>query len=189
MGSVFSGKPSKDERMEAQGGASKKGEDGQKVKITGGNTGSGRYDVGIGADPLLGKEYVVHNDVISMNNGNERYKWNEHSQRYNAMPGYGNGYLLVDNVSASTPEGSSGGGGGGEVQTQGQGLLASYNPDNVIYNQGQQEGGLLGQGLTTGQIVGGLQPGQEQWVYQVNPNNQIAPDMGTYVNKQWRPLV
>jgi hypothetical protein len=73
MGSVFSGKPSKEQRMEAQGGASKQGEDGQKVKITGGNTGSGRYDVAIGSDPLLGKEYVVNNDVISMNNGNERY--------------------------------------------------------------------------------------------------------------------
>ena len=82
MGSVFSGKPSKEERMEAQGGASKQGEDGQKVKITGGNTGSGRYDVDIGADPLLGKEYVVNNDVISMNNGNERYKWNEHNQMH-----------------------------------------------------------------------------------------------------------
>ena len=45
-----------------------------------GNTGSGRYDVGIGDDPLLGKEYIVHNDVISMNNGNEKYRWNEHSQ-------------------------------------------------------------------------------------------------------------
>ena len=188
MGSVFSGKPSKDERMEAQGGASKKGEDGQKVKITGGNTGSGRYDVGIGADPLLGKEYVVHNDVISMNNGNERYKWNEHSQRYNAVPGYGNGYLLVDNVAASTPEESSGGGGGSAEQTQEKGLLASYNPDNVVYNNGQQ-GGLLGQGLTTDQIVGGLHPGQEEWIYQVNPNHQVAPDLGTYTNQQWRPLV
>ena len=88
MGSVFSGKPSKEERMEAQGGASKQGEDGQKVKITGGNTGSGRYDVSIGSDPLLGKEYIVNNDVISMNNGNEKYRWNEHNQRYNAMPGY-----------------------------------------------------------------------------------------------------
>ena len=110
MGSVFSGKPSKEERMEAQGGASKQGEDGQKVKITGGNTGSGRYDVAIGSDPLLGKEYIVNNDVISMNNGNERYRWNEHGQRYNAVPGYGSGYLLVDNVAASTPEPSSGGG-------------------------------------------------------------------------------
>jgi hypothetical protein len=189
MGSVFSGKPSKEQRMEAQGGASKQGEDGQKVKITGGNTGSGRYDVAIGSDPLLGKEYVVNNDVISMNNGNERYRWNEHSQRYNAIPGFGSGYLLVDNVAAPTPEPSSGGGGGSEQQSQGQGLLADYNPDNVVYNQGQQQGGLLGQGLTTDQIVGGLLPGQEEWIYQVDPNNQVAQDLGTYVNQQWRPLV
>lgn len=110
-------KPSKDERMEAQGGASKQGENGQKVKITGGNTGSGRYDVGIGSDPLLGKEYVVNNDVISMNNGNERYRWNEHNQRYNAEPGYGHGFLLVDNVSAPAQSGPSGGGGGNKNKT------------------------------------------------------------------------
>ena len=106
-------KPSKEQRIEAQGGASKQGANGQKVKITGGNTGSGRYDVDIGSDPLLGKEYVVNDDVISMNNGNERYRWNEHSQRYNAVPGYGHGYLLVDSVAAPAQEGSSGGGGGG----------------------------------------------------------------------------
>ena len=76
-------------------------------------------------------------------------------------------------------------GGGSEQQAQPQGLLASYNPDNVVYNQG----GLLGQGLTTDQIVGGLLPGQEEWIYQVDPNNQVAQDLGTYVNQQWRPLV
>ena len=175
-------KPSKEQRIEAQGGASKKGDDGQKVKITGGNTGSGRYDVAIGSDPLLGKEYVVHNDVISMNNGNERYKWNAQSERYDAMPGYGHGYLLVDGVSESKQEESSGGGGGSEQQAQGQGLLASYNPDNVVYNQG----GLLGQGLTTNQIVGGLLPGQEEWIYQTNPNHQVPQDLGTYVLPDFR---
>ena len=180
-------KPSKEERIEAQGGASKRADDGQKVKITGGNTGSGRYDVAIGSDPLLGREYVVNNDVISMNNGNERYRWNEHSQRYNAIPGYGSGYLLVDNVAASTPEESSGGGvGSAEQQASGQGLLADYNPEYVRYNQG----GVLNQGLTTEQITGGpLHPGQQEWIYQTNPNHQVAPDLGTYMNQQWRPLV
>ena len=184
----MAGKPSKEERIEAQGGASKQGEDGQKVKITGGNTGSGRYDVSIGADPLLGKEYVVHDGVISLNNGNERYRWSDKHQRYDAEPGNGHGYLLVDNVAASTPESSSGGGGGGpEQQGQPQGLLADYNPDNVIYNQGQQEGGLLGQGLTTEQITGGpLYSGQDQWIYQANPNHQVAPDLGTYVLPDFR---
>ena len=178
----MAGKPSKEERIEAQGGASKRGEDGQKVKITGGNTGSGRYDVAIGADPLLGKEYVVHDDVISLNNGNERYRWNDKHKRYDAEPGNGHGYLLVDNVAASTPESSSGGGGGSEQQAPPQGLLADYNPNNVVYNQG----GLLGQGLTTDQIVGGLLPGQEEWIYQTNPNHQVAPDLGTYVLPDFR---
>ena len=175
-------KPSKKERIAAQGGASKRGEDGQKVKVTGGNTGSGRYDVAIGADPLLGKEYAVHDDVISINNGNERYRWNEDNRRYNAVPGYGHGYLLVDNVAASTPEESSGGGGGSEQQGQPQGLLASYNPEYVRASQG----GLLSEGLTTDQIVGGLHPGQEEWIYQVNPNHQVAPDLGVYTLPDFR---
>jgi len=177
-------KPSKEERIEAQGGASKKADNGQKVKITGGNTGSGRYDVSIGSDPLIGKEYIVNDDVIAMNNGNERYRWDSHNQRYQAEPGYGHGYLLVDNVSKSTSEDSSGGGGGGaEQQASGQGLLADYNPEYVRYNQG----GLLGQGLTTEQITGGpLHPGQEEWIHQVNPNHQVAPNLGTYVLPDFR---
>ena len=112
------------------------------------------------------------------------------ARRYNAIPGFGSGYLLVDNVAASTPEGSSGGGGGGSAeQVQGQGLLAELQSRTMWSTIVSQQGGLLGQGLTTDQIVGGLLPGQEEWIYQVNPNNQVAQDLGTYVNQQWRPLV
>jgi hypothetical protein len=95
--------------------------------------------------------------------------------------------LEVANVAAPAPQPSSGGGGGSpEQQASGQGLLADYNPEYVRYNQG----GLLNQGLTTEQITGGpLHPGQDQWIYQTNPNHQVAPDLGTYMNQQWRPLV
>ena len=169
---------SKEERIKAQGGESKRAESGQKVKVTAGNTGSGRYDVSLGDDPLIGKEYVVHDDVIALNNGNERYKWSEDNSRYEAVPGYGLGYLVVDNVQEEAKKESEGGGGGSEQQGLGQGLLAGYDQDNVVYNN---QGGLLNQGLTTDQIVGGLLPGQEEYIYQVNPNHQQAPDLGTYV--------
>ena len=174
---------SKEDRIKAQGGESKRAESGQKVKITAGNTGSGRYDVSIGNDPLIGKEYVVNNDVISLNNGNERYRWDDHNKRYQAEPGYGHGYLVVDNVQEEAKKESEGGGGGSEQQGSGQGLLASYDQGNVVYNN---QGGLLGQGLTTDQIVGGLLPGQEDYIYQVNPNHQQAPDLGTYVLPDFR---
>ena len=174
---------SKEERIKAQGGKSKRAESGQKVKVTAGNTGSGRYDVSIGDDPLIGKEYVVHDDVIALNNGNERYRWSDDNLRYEAVPGYGHGYLVVDNVQEEAKKESGGGGGGSEQQGSGQGLLASYDQDNVGYNN---QGGLLNQGLTTDQIVGGLLPGQEEYIYQVNPNHQVAPDLGTYVLPDFR---
>ena len=109
------------------------------------------------------------------------YKWNEKTGDYRS---HGGGILEVANVAASTPEESSGGGGGSpEQQASGQGLLADYNPEYVRYNQG----GLLGQGLTTEQIVGGpLHPGQQEWIHQVNPNHQVAPNVGTYVLPDFR---
>lgn len=103
-------------------------------------------------------------------------------KRLDGKYGSRRGMLDIGPIEEKKEEKSSGGGGGSEQQAQPQGLLASYNPDNVIYNQG----GLLGQGLNTDQIVGGLLPGQEEWIYQVNPNHQVAQDLGVYTLPDFR---
>ena len=90
---------------------------------------------------------------------------------------------LADLAPVEQSSGGGGGGGGSEQQGTGQGLLASYDQGNVVY---KNQGGLLNQGLTTDQIVGGLLPGQEEYIYQVNPNHQVAPDLGPYVLPDFR---
>ena len=157
----------------------------RKRVITGGTTKGGSRNEFAGTEIMMNRDGSNGFTFGVSGDPSATFKWNEKTGDYRS---HGGGILEVANVAASTPEPSSGGG-GAEQQAQGQGLLASYNPDNVVYNQGQQGGGLLGQGLTTDQIVGGLLPGQEEWIYQVDPNNQVAQDMGTYVNQQWRPLV
>ena len=148
----------------------------RKRVITGGITKGGSRNEYVGSEVLMnpngnGFTFGVASDPSA------NFKWNEKTGDYRS---HGGGILEVANVAASTPEESSdggGGGGGSEQQASGQGLLANYNPEYVEYNQG----GLLGQGSTTNQIVGGLLPGQEEWIYQVNPNHQVPQDLGTYV--------
>jgi hypothetical protein len=156
---------------------------GRKRVITGGITKGGSRNEHVGTEVLMnpngnGFTFGASSDPSA------QFKWNEKTGDYRS---HGGGILEVANVAAPAPQPSSGGGGGSpEQQASGQGLLADYNPEYVRYNQG----GLLNQGLTTEQITGGpLHPGQDQWIYQTNPNHQVAPDLGTYMNQQWRPLV
>ena len=141
-------------------------------------------------------------EVVFKPNGDIRFTGNDSAGGTSSDPGttyrnlgggkYGSsrGLLEIGPVEEVAEESSGGGGGNQGQQASGQGLLAEYNPNNVVYNNGQQQGGVLNQGLTTEQITGGpLHPGQDQWIYQTNPNHQVAPDLGTYMNQQWRPLV
>ena len=152
----------------------------RKRVITGGITKGGSRNEYVGSEVLMnpngnGFTFGVASDPSA------NFKWNEKTGDYRS---HGGGILEVANVAASTPEESSGGGGGvPEQQASGQGLLADYNPEYVRYNQG----GLLGQGLTTEQITGGpLYSGQDQWIYQTNPNHQVAPDLGVYTLPDFR---
>ena len=151
----------------------------RKRVITGGITKGGHRNQYVGTEVLMnpnGNGFTFG----SASDPSANFKWNEKTGDYRSN---GGGILEVANVAASTPEESSGGGGGGaEQQAQPQGLLADYNPEYVRYNQG----GLLGQGLTTNQITGGLLPDQEEWIYQTNPNHQVAQDLGTYVLPDFR---
>lgn len=130
--------------------------------------------------------YKPNGDILFVGNdsagGTSGDPGTTYRKRLDGKYGSSRGILDIGPIEEKKEEKSSGGGGGSEQQAQPQGLLASYNPDNVIYNQG----GLLGQGLTTDQIVGGLLPGQEEWIYQVNPNHQVAQDLGTYVLPDFR---
>lgn len=154
---------------------------GRKKVITGGTTKGGSRNEYVGTEVIMDPDGKSFTFGVS-SDPSARFKWNEKTGDYRSN---GGGILeLADLAPVEQP--SSGGGGGSEQQGLGQGLLASYNPDNVIYNKGQQQGGLLGQGLTTNQIVGGLLPGQEEYIYQVNPNHQVAPDLGTYVLPDFR---
>ena len=154
---------------------------GRKRVITGGITKGGSRNEHVGTEVLMnpngnGFTFGASSDPSA------QFKYNPLTEDYRSI---GGGILEVAKVAASTPEESSGGGGGGspEQQASGQGLLADYNPEYVRYNQG----GLLGQGLTTEQIVGGpLHPGQQEWVYQTNPNHQVAPDLGVYTLPDFR---
>lgn len=135
-------------------------------------------------------------EVIFTPNGDIRFTGNDSAGGTSGDPGttyrnlgngkYGSSRGLLDvEPKKEVAEDSSGGGGGGspEQQASGQGLLADYNPEYVRYNQD----GLLGQGLTTEQITGGpLHPGQQEWIHQVNPNHQVAPNVGTYVLPDFR---
>jgi hypothetical protein len=157
---------------------------GRKRVITGGITKGGSRNESVGAEVLLNADGNGFTFGPS-SDPSAQFKWNEKTGDYRSN---GGGILELAEIAAPAPQPSSGGGGGGGVpqQAQGQGLLAEYNPEYVRYNQG----GVLNQGLTTEQIVGGpLHPGQEEWIYQTNPNHQVAPDLGTYMNQQWRPLV
>ena len=155
----------------------------RKRVITGGTTKGGSRNEYVGTEVLMNPDGNGFNFGGVASDPSSKFKWNEKTGDYRS---HGGGILEVANVAAPAPQPSSGGGGGSpEQQASGQGLLADYNPEYVRYNQG----GLLNQGLTTEQIVGGpLHPGQEEWVYQTNPNHQVAPDLGTYMNQQWRPL-
>ena len=137
-------------------------------------------------------------EVIFTPNGDIRFTGNDSAGGTSGDPGttyrnlgngkYGSsrGLLDVEPKKEVAEESSGSGGGSPEQQASGQGLLADFDPDNVIYKNGQK-GGLLGQGLTTEQIVGGpLHPGQQEWIYQVNPNHQVAPDLGVYTLPDFR---
>ena len=182
-----SDKPKTDEEREKARAEKASELQGRKRVITGGITKGGNRNEYVGTEVLMNPDGNGFTFGAS-SDPSARFKWNEKTGDYRS---HGGGILEVANVAAPAPQPSSGGGGGHQgQQASGQGLLAEYNPNNVIYNNGQQQGGLLDQGLTTEQIVGGpLHPGQDQWVYQTNPNHQVAPDLGTYMNQQWRPLV
>jgi hypothetical protein len=134
-------------------------------------------------------------EVVFKPNGDIRFTGNDSAGGTSGDPGttyrnlgggkYGSsrGLLEIGPIEEVAEESSDGGGGSPEQQASGQGLLADYNPEYVRYNQG----GVLGQGLTTEQIVGGpLHPGQEEWIYQTNPNHQVAPDLGVYTLPDFR---
>ena len=134
-------------------------------------------------------------EVVFKPNGDIRFTGNDSAGGTSSDPGttyrslgggkYGSsrGLLEIGPIEEVAEESSDGGGGSPEQQASGQGLLADYNPEYVRYNQG----GVLGQGLTTEQIVGGpLHPGQQEWIYQTNPNHQVAPNLGTYVLPDFR---
>ena len=135
--------------------------------------------------------YKPNGDVLFVGNdsagGTSGDPGTTYRKRLDGRYGSSRGILDIGPIEEKKEEESSGGGGGSEQQASGQGLLADYNPEYVRYNRGQQEGGLLGQGLTTEQITGGpLYPGQEEWIYQVNPNHQVAPDLGVYTLPDFR---
>jgi hypothetical protein len=134
-------------------------------------------------------------EVVFTPNGDIRFTGNDSAGGTSGDPGttyrnlgngkYGSsrGLLDVEPKKEVAEESSGGREGSTEQQASGQGLLADYNPEYVRYNQG----GLLGQGLTTEQITGGpLHPGQDEWIYQVNPNHQVAPDLGVYTLPDFR---
>lgn len=156
---------------------------GRKKVITGGTTKGGSKNEYVGTEVIMdpdGKSFTFG----ASSDPSARFKWNEKTNDYRSN---GGGILeLADLAPVEQSSGGGGGGGGSEQQGSGQGLLAGYDQGNVVYNRGQGEGGLLGQGLTTDQIVGGLLPGQEEYIYQVNPNHQVAPDLGTYVLPDFR---
>jgi len=152
----------------------------RKRVITGGTTKGGSKNQYVGTEVLMNPDGNGFTFGPVATDPSSQFKWNEKTGDYRSS---GGGILEVAEVAAPTPEESSGGGGGAEQQASGQGLLAEYNPEYVRYNQG----GLLGQGLTTEQIVGGpLHPGQEEWIHQVNPNHQVAQNLGTYVLPDFR---
>ena len=152
----------------------------RKRVITGGTTKGGSKNQYVGTEVLMNPDGNGFTFGPVATDPSSQFKWNEKNGDYRS---HGGGILEVAEVAAPTPEESSGGGGGAEQQASGQGLLAEYNPEYVRYNQG----GLLGQGLTTEQIVGGpLHPGQEEWIHQVNPNHQVAQNLGTYVLPDFR---
>ena len=159
----------------------------RKRVITGGTTKGGSRNEFVGTEVLMNPDGNGFTFGAS-GDPSAQFKWNEKTGDYRS---HGGGTLELAEIAAPAPQPSSGGGGGNQgQQASGQGLLADYNPNNVVYNNGQQQGGVLNQGLTTEQITGGpLHPGQDQWIYQTNPNHQVAPDLGTYMNQQWRPLV
>ena len=131
--------------------------------------------------------YKANGDVLFVGNdsagGTSGDPDTTYRKRLDGKYGSKRGVLDIGPIEEKKEEESSGGGGGGsEQQGQPQGLLASYNPEYVRASQG----GLLSEGLTTDQIVGGLLPGQEEWIYQVNPNHQVAPDLGVYTLPDFR---
>ena len=179
-----SDKPKTEEEREKARAEKSEDLDSRKRVITGGRTAGGSRNQYVGREVLMnpnGNGFTFQGGFGAAGDPQSQYKWNEKTGDYRS---HGGGILEVANVAASTPEESSGGGGGSpEQQASGQGLLADYNPEYVRYNQG----GLLGQGLTTEQITGGpLYPGQDQWIYQTNPNHQVAPDLGVYTLPDFR---
>ena len=134
--------------------------------------------------------YKPNGDVLFVGNdsagGTSSDPGTTYRKRLDGRYGSSRGLLDIGPIEEKKEEESSGdtggGGGGSEQQASGQGLLADYNPEYVRYNQG----GLLNQGLTTDKIVGGLLPGQEEWIHQVNPNHQVAPDLGVYTLPDFR---
>ena len=188
MASVLGGKKrDPKEIIRSQGGASKKGKPGQTMRITGGVSGSGLYNPQ--QSGVASQNYnVMDNGRLVVNPGVEEYKWNDRLKRYDAVPGMGRGYLLAEQVQAPSA------GGGKKGSKAGQAKKKAPGTDGVLVPATRLGGAGSSPGLTTSEITG-MSPelinkpqyGVLNWIHQVDPNDQVPPDLGMYVENGMNP--
>jgi hypothetical protein len=186
MASVLPKPKDPKQTIKEQGGASKKAKPGQQVRVVGGVTGSGLYNPqhsGLNTQTFIPDE----NGIIRADNG--AYKWDERLKRYSAIPGQGRGYLLVDPIPQG--EGKKGGGGKGVLAPEKKKVPGT---DGVLVSAIRPGGAGSSPGLTTPQITGMSQEliddpryGVGDWIHMLNPNNQVPPDLGMYVENGMNP--
>lgn len=183
-------KPSPEEIRKRQGQVSKEGKAGDTMKVRAGSaTGSGLFAV----DPRFDKT----GKIITTKSGqkqfwvdaNEGYRWDPVRQRYKAIDGYGRGYVYLDPVQQAS---SGGGGKGGGTKAAAKKKVPGT--DGVLVPATRLGGAGSSPGLTTSEITGmspelinNPQYGVLNWIHQLNPNDQVPPDLGMYVENDMNP--
>jgi len=160
MFGLFGKKRSPEEIIASQGGASHQGKPGESVRITGGRSGSGLYNPQ--QSGLASQNYnVMDNGRLVIQPGVEEYKWNDRLKRYDAIPGMGRGYLLVDSIKAEEDEEEKKGGGG---VGGGEGSLPTgYRPDPLMSKGPMIPGTYFGGGVHENTGILGVPPGSQNW--------------------------